>query len=98
MKILYKKHGLKKSGKGPGGKFNCSKIKHLIKEETLTELEKVLPAEENVFVTYLRSIRELHRVCISSNFDLHEAEVTLFNFEQNFYSLYQLFNLNMQQW
>ena len=70
MKILYKKHGLKKSGDGPGGKFNGPKIKFLIKENLL-ELEEILPTEEKVFVTYLK------------------------NFEQNFYSLYQIFNLNI---
>ena len=95
MKNHYKKHGLKKSGDGPGGKFNGPKVKHLIKEENLEELETMLPSEENIFVTYLRSIRELHKVCITSNFSLDEAEVALFNFEQNFYTLYQLFQLNM---
>ena len=38
MKILNKKHGLKKSGDGPGGKFNGPKIENFIKEENLTEL------------------------------------------------------------
>ena len=33
MKTHYKKHGLKKSGHGPDGKFNGPKVKHLIKEE-----------------------------------------------------------------
>ena len=95
MKAQYKKDGLKKSGDGPGRKFNGPRVKHLIKEENLTELETMLPTEEHVFVTYLRSIRELHKVCITSDFDLNEAKIALFNLTQFFYLLYQLFQMNL---
>ena len=95
FKKFYKKHGLKKSGDGPGGKFNGPKVKHIIKEKTLDELENILPKEEYIFISYLRSIRELHRVSITSNFEEAEAELALFDFEHNFFNLYEIFGLNM---
>ena len=97
MKFIsfIKKHGLKKSGDGPGGKFNGPKVKHIIKDTTLEELEQILPNEEILFISYLRSIRELHRMCITSNFEEADAKLALFNFEHNFLNLYEMFNLNM---
>ena len=92
---FYKKHGLKKSGDGPGGKFNGPKVKHIIEDKTLDELEDILPQEEVIFTSYLRSIRELHRICITSDFKEAEAELAIFNFEHNFFNLYEIFGLNM---
>ena len=66
----------------------------MIKEITLEELEAVLP-KEVIFCSYLRSIRELHMICIKSNFEEADAELALFNFEQNFLNLYEIFGLNM---
>ena len=45
--------------------------------------------------SYLRSIRELHRICITSDFKEAEAELAIFNFEHNFFNMYELFGLNM---
>ena len=55
MNMTYKINNLKKSGNGPGGKFNGPKIKLLISEDKLEELDNVLPAEASPFITYLRS-------------------------------------------
>ena len=85
MKTFYKIHNLKKSGDGPGGKFIGPKIKLMIHEDRLTELEELLPAEASPFITYLRSIRELHITCIKSDFTEHDWKIALFNFEQNFF-------------
>ena len=51
--------------------------------------------KEVIFCSYLRSIRELHIICIESNFVEADAELALFNFEQNFLNLYEIFGLNM---
>ena len=95
MKKFYLKHGLKKSGHGPGGKFNGPKIRHLLKEETLKELQEMLPEVEEPFIVYFKSLRELDRVCVTSHFEKEDWEQKLYDFEQNFFYLYECFNLNM---
>ena len=59
----------KKSGDGLGGKFNGPKVKHLMSEEVLEEMESLLTPEGVSFINYLRAIREVHRVSISSDFN-----------------------------
>ena len=95
MQQTYKSNNLKKSGDGPGGKFNGPKIKHIIHEETLEEIENLLPAEASPFITYLRSIGELHTICITSKFTEDGWKSALFNFEQNFFYLYEVYHINM---
>ena len=43
MNTFYSIHNLKKSGEGPGGKFNGPSIKYILREENLSELEESLP-------------------------------------------------------
>ena len=65
-------HNLKKSGEGPGGKFNGPSVNHIIgwsKDENLQDLKSRLPFEAEAFIRYFKSIKELHQVCISSKFD-----------------------------
>ena len=40
---FYLRHNLKKSGEGPGGKFNEPSIKYVLREEVLKDLESTLP-------------------------------------------------------
>ena len=80
MKQTYKSNNLKKSVDGPGGKFNGPKIKHIIHDETLEEIENLLPAEASSFITHLRSIRELHIICITSKFTEHGWKRAPLNF------------------
>ena len=94
---FYLRHNLKKSGEGPGGKFNGPSIKYVLREEVLKDLESTLPtfsiAEQ--FTNHLRSIRELHRVCTSKKLNLKEAKKAIGNFSDNFYNLYMEFELSM---
>ena len=56
---FYKEHNLKKSGEGPGGKFNGPSIKFILREENLCELEAELIEDASPFISYLNSIRSL---------------------------------------
>ena len=59
---FYKKHNLKKSGEGPGGKFNGHSIKYILQDRVLNDLEAKLStyliAVE--FTDYFRCIRDLY--------------------------------------
>jgi len=95
MKAIYKMYSLKKSSDGPGGKFNGPKVKHLMSEKVLEEMESLLTPEGAPFINYLRAIREVHRVSISSDFNELDWKCSLFNFEENFFFLYNVYQLNM---
>ena len=68
---FYKRHNMKKSGQGAGGKFNGPSIKYVLKENFLLDLESTLPtfAIAKDFTDYLRTIREVHKVCTSKMLD-----------------------------
>ena len=74
---FYPKHNLKKSGEGPGGQFNGPSIKHVLKEEILVDLESILPGFDVAvhFTNYLRSIRELHKMCIAKKLENHNIVI-----------------------
>ena len=97
MQEFYKKHNLKKGGDSVGGKFIGPKVKFIIHEDRLVELEQLLPIDASPFISYLRSIRELHIICITSEFTEAAWKMALFDFEQNFFFLYEVYNLNMTQ-
>ena len=86
---------VKKTGQGPGGKFNGPSIKEIIKEKNLEMLENILPEEASPFITYMRSIRELHRMCITSDFENEDYILIILKFENDFNYLYDMFGLNM---
>ena len=46
MNSFYKKHALKKSGQGIGGKFNGADIKFIMKDLHLQELQENLKLKE----------------------------------------------------
>ena len=60
-----------------------------------TKVKSRLPFEAEAFIRYFKSIKELHQVCITSKFNQFDYKSVLFDFEQNFYFLYEHFNLNM---
>ena len=62
MELFYKVNCLKKSGEGPGGKFNGPSIKTVLKN--LKPLEDILPTEAFPFIEYPQSIKEVHKMCI----------------------------------
>ena len=68
MDGFYKNHNFKKSGDGPGGKFNGPKCKTIINEDSLNELENLLRADSAPLIAFIMSIREIHRVCVTSDF------------------------------
>ena len=85
---FYPRHNLKKSGKGPGGQFNGPSIKHILREENLVDLETILPSFELTthFTDYLRSIRELHKMCIAPVLEDYNAVVDNFQKKISFVS------------
>ena len=68
---FYAKNHLKKSGEGPGGKFNGPSVKLIMKESSLQQLEEVLPVYSIAceFTDYLRTLRFVHEICVSRTFD-----------------------------
>ena len=93
MKAHYLNNYLKKSGEGPGGKFNGPSICTLLKECNLNHLETILTPEVIPILNFLRSLKTLHIVCTTSNFTTYKDE--LFDFEQHFNYLYNEGTLNM---
>ena len=93
MNAFYLSKRVKKSGQGIGGKFNGVYIKELLENQNLSDLKQSLPEEGHVFVSYLKSIRELHRLCTAK--DLGNYEEVIDNFRKQFYQLYYSFNLSM---
>ena len=93
MQVFYKKYHLKKSGEGPGGKFNGPSAKIIVKEDTRENMSDILPIEASPFITYLRSLRELHRICTAK--DLGDYDLKIGEFKKNFDHLYYDFNLSM---
>ena len=55
---FYRKKALKKSGQGPGGKFNGVDIRLIFKDSNLIQLANMLPVEAEPFINYFRSIKE----------------------------------------
>ena len=66
----------------------------MLKEDALCELEEILPTEASSFISYLRSIREKHRICISEELTQNYPQL-LHYFEVYFNYLYDNFDLNM---
>ena len=94
---FYMKHNLKKSGEGPGGKFNGPSIKYILQDRILMDLEAKLPtysiAQE--FTDYFRCIRDLHKACTAQKLDISETQRVIDNFTDKFYHLYMEYNLSM---
>ena len=82
-------------GDGSHGDFNGPKVKHLMSEKVLEELENILPSEGAPFVSFLRAITELHSVCITSDFREFDWKNALFHFKENFFFPYEHYDLNM---
>jgi hypothetical protein len=66
---FYRKLKISKSGNGIGGTLNGPFIKDILKETNLTDLMETLPSEASAFVTFLRSIREVHVLCTEDSLD-----------------------------
>ena len=89
MSEFYEKNHLKKSGQGPGGKFNGPSIKFIIQEDSISQLEELLPIEASAFFSYMRSIRELHYLCTQNELGdyqliLHDFRTTIFMMNSDF--------------
>ena len=95
MTAFYSKHSLSKSGQGIGGKFNGVDIRFIMKDIHLQELANMLPVEAESFLSYLRSIKELHLASVSKEFSLSRCQKVIFYFEINFWFLHEAYNLPM---
>ena len=94
---FYKRHCLSKTREGPGGKFNGVSIKYILDEKILEDLEATLPTYEVAvdFTNYLRSIRDIHQVCLAKEVDLDKSKEVLEDVSSKFYHLFMEHNLNM---
>ena len=80
------------TGEGPGGKFNGPSIKTVLKN--LKPLEDILPTDAFPFIEYLQSLKEVHEMCISEDFDPN-YDILLSEFKCKFDVLYEKFQLPM---
>ena len=55
----------------------------------------MLPVEAEPFLSYLRSIRELHLAVVSKDYSYSRCQKTIFDFEINFWHLHENFSLSM---
>ena len=80
------KNHLNKSGEGPGGKFNGPSVKHIIIESSFKQLEELLPIFPTAceFTDYLRTLRFVHEISVSKNFDPTSFDEILLVFGQQF--------------
>ena len=94
---FYRKHNLKKSGEGPGGKFNGPSIKYILKDKVLNDLESKLPTHSIAleFTKYFKCIRELHLACTAKTLNLSETKRVIDNYTNQFYHLFMEYNLSM---
>ena len=94
---FYGKHHLKKSGEGPGGKFNGPSVKYILKEESLKAIGIVLPDFEEAlhFTNYLGSVREVHELCIANKLPENHSEI-IEEFRQRFEYLHKNYCLTMK--
>lgn len=90
---FYAENHLKKSGQGPGGKFNGPSIKYNLREDVLIILENKLPVSASSFINYFRAIRNLHELCVSE--ELGDFYNVLHDFKVNFEFLNEEFLLPM---
>ena len=93
MLEFYAENHLKKSGQGPGGKFNGPSIKYNLREDVLIILENKLPVSASSFINYFRAIRNLHELCVSE--ELGDFNNVLHDFKVNFEFLNEEFLLPM---
>ena len=55
-----------------------------------------MEADASPFLSYLRSIRELHIICINSDFTENSWKMALFNYEHVFvFFSFEVYKLNM---
>ena len=93
---FYYEHNLKKCGEGPGGQFNGPSLKSILEDKALASMESTLPNYETAltFTNYLRSIRDLHSLCVEKDLDPKYEDI-IKNFSDQFYNLFICYNLSM---
>ena len=67
---------------------------HRDKKVPVLVLEGFLPEGSTAFITYLRSLREVHSLCVATELDPNYKHI-LDEFEVNFRHLYEEEGLNM---
>ena len=86
MDEFYKENSLTKKGQGIGGTFNGTSIKDILKEKALNQLEAYLPPECELVISYLKNLREIHRVYLAKEID-PDFEVILANISASIFFL-----------
>ena len=95
MTEFYTRNNEKRSGEAAGGKFEGNSIKNLWSEKALNDLNQNFSADIKPFVEFLRSIREVHTVCMKEELDLSFVyKEAIEKFEMNRKFLYEVFGLN----
>ena len=67
MNYFYKLQSLNKNGLGPGNTLNGPSINTVLNK--LQQLGQIVQTEGFPFIEYLQSIKELHNMCISEEFN-----------------------------
>ena len=95
MTSFYLKNHLKKSGEGPGGQFNWPSITFILQESSILNLYTFIENCVNSvkFFDYLRTITDLHSVCMVPTVP-EEREEVLADFWEKCDALHYEFNLS----
>ena len=85
MKYFYTENKMTKKGQGIRDTFNGPSIKEILEEGMINKLEAILPPSNDVAVamSYLRNLREIHRVCLEKDID-PDYQLIFDYFERNF--------------
>ena len=65
MENFFKNLSLKRSGQGPGSQFNGPSLKTILEEDSLEMLYSILPVNGHAFISYFRSLKQVHRICLA---------------------------------
>ena len=92
MENFFKNLSLKRSGQRPGNQFNGPSLKTILKEDSLEMLYSILPVNGHAFISYFRSLKEVHRICLAQEIDPEYRKI-ITDFENIFNLMYDTFLL-----
>ena len=94
LKTFFENLSLKRSGQAPGSQFNGLSLKTILKEDSLEMMDGILPVNGHAFISYFRSLKEVHRICLAQEIDPEYRKI-ITDFENIFNLMYDTFQLNM---
>ena len=94
MENFFKNLSLKRSRQGPGSQFNGPTLKTILQEDSLKMLYSILPVNGYALISYFRSLKEVHRICLAQEIDPEYRKI-ITDFENIFNLMYDTSQLNM---